>query len=660
MAGGLPLIAGKSGQRWSRKDYAGREVRGLTTERFMLASDMALSAWEQTSEMLASLKDLSVSLQGELDYSFEPLAAPDHNPPLFEGSYHFGHDGESYGPPRDVSELNDPLLSGISFKGFRNAPGVSSPNIPPFPRLIAPMDPNLPAPDVQPVSTPQPPGIQYPESPELHQIALPDPPSISLPPWEGPDMPSSQGLDMPERQFEYDDVAEYTSELLTQLGSRLTDVVVNGGTGLAPEIEQAIYDRAFLRQQLELDRRTQQTFDQIAGRGFNLPTGVLAGQLTELNNEFSRQLQEVNMEILIKQAELAQTNTHFAQDLAHKLETVLIQDYQVTAARRFEIAKAEYEFFLTYYRSRAEIYNLRVEGYRAYAQAFEARLRAALTEIEVYKAQLEGAKINMEIQKLGVDIYSALMNALSVRVELYKAEMQASAIKLEIEKSKVEIYQAQYEAYKTRVQAYGAQVEAYKTRVEAVGEANRSDAVKVQNYATEVEATKSENESYIARKTLELEKQKVRISQFAAELEKFKAVYQEKISMVEVELRKAGFDVDVHKVNSESMDRRYASDIQAFDARIRKRSTQAALQMEESKVAIENQKTELAMEMEKLKSATGVLSQVTASALGAVNASASLGFSESNSSNFREAFSQSYSDSRSDGRNVSLSISGEL
>jgi hypothetical protein len=145
-------------------------------------------------------------------------------------------------------------VSPVIFEGTipsREPPDISG-DPPPDPSY-GPPDINIPAPppDEFPIFSTDPPSINDPEVPEppsvvipplplLEEINIPSPPEYSLPDFEG--SPPTTDLTPPEPVFTWNE-AQYDSDLLSALETKIFDMVVNGTTGLNEAWESAFLER---------------------------------------------------------------------------------------------------------------------------------------------------------------------------------------------------------------------------------------------------------------------------------------------------------------------------------------------------------------------------------------------------------------------------------
>ena len=133
----------------------------------------------------------------------------------------------------------------------------------------------------------------------------------------------------------------YSSEIFTALLTRLLTDLQTGATGLDPTVEQDIYDRALARQAIEDARVQSEIEDYFAARGFELPTGAMAGRLAEQANEISRNNTDLNGKIAEDQAKLAQANSQYIITVSKDVEAILRDFSSRKNDRSLDYAKAK-------------------------------------------------------------------------------------------------------------------------------------------------------------------------------------------------------------------------------------------------------------------------------------------------------------------------------
>jgi hypothetical protein len=336
-------------------------------------------------------------------------------------------------------------------------------------------------------AAPTAPGITYPSFPTDPTVTLPKAPdllSISTYTFGGVNIPSivdnTPVLTIVDPQvFSYTPGTGFTSALLTQLTSLISSRL-NGGTGLAPAVEKAIWDRGREREAKTLADGLAEV-DRMESLGYALPPGPWLDARIKLQTEYAAQSYGFSREVMIKQAELEQENLKQSLDLAVNLEGKLIDQYNQIEQRVLEGVK---------YATQAgiETYNAKVEAYKAYVQAYsvkieiyKAQIQGEMSKVEAYKAQVEAERAKAEINTALVQSYKVQTDAALSAIELFKAQLAAVQTKAEIEKLKIEIYGEQVKSFGSKINAYTAQVEGYKASIQG-------EATKQQAYATSVEA----------------------------------------------------------------------------------------------------------------------------------------------------------------------------
>jgi len=147
-----------------------------------------------------------------------------------------------------------------------------------------------------------------------------------------PDPPATGGIGAGDNS--------YTSSLISALQSKLLADLQDGGNGIDPDIETALFQRESERAfQVHNDAK-----DRIASewskRGFSIPSGALAAMLMEEEINFTNKRLDISRDIAIKSFELAQANTHFAIQQAIGLESALLNWTNSVAERVFQVSKA--------------------------------------------------------------------------------------------------------------------------------------------------------------------------------------------------------------------------------------------------------------------------------------------------------------------------------
>ena len=200
--------------------------------------------------------------------------------------------------------------------------------------------------------------------------------------------------------------------------TRMLSDLQSGATGLDPDVEQAIHDRAKAR--LLIDRIAE--WDRINNTAsemqFAYPSGVLLSAYTDYGMSANRQDTDIENQIIVSQGDLAQKNSQFMMQQAVALEGLIRQTREGESNRNLDAAKA--------------LLNAIVEEYKARLQKFisiwEGRAKKIQAQSEILKGAIERQKGLIEIYASEISAYEKETSAISARnkniTDVYVSEVQ--------------------------------------------------------------------------------------------------------------------------------------------------------------------------------------------------------------------------------------------
>jgi len=342
--------------------------------------------------------------------------------------------------------------------------------------------------------------LTLPETPELLSLNVSSFGGINIP---------TIDFEIPELNLvapsirEYTPGEEYTSALLDTISAELLDRIQNGGTGLNPDVEQALWDRARER---EL-RQKQDSIDELErmeAMGFAFPPGVYLDARQKLTREHDYNIANLSREIMIAQAELEQKNVQQALEAATVLERQNMEYANQVEQRLFEAARYATEAGISIYNAKVQAYAAYLDAYKAKVQIYEAQVRAEMTKVEAYKAEIDAELAKAQVNRALVDQYKTQVDAALANVEVFKAQILAIQSKADIEKLKVEIFGEQVRGYAAQINAYTASVEGYRAEIAAEESKQSAFTSQVQAYAAEVDAQTKAIEAKIGEYTAKI------------------------------------------------------------------------------------------------------------------------------------------------------------
>jgi hypothetical protein len=442
----------------------------------------------------------------------------------------------------------------------------------------------------------------------------------------------------------------YTSALLTALSTSLQDRIENGGTGITPAVEQAIWDRG-----REREARAAQVailgLERMESMGFAFPPGVYMDARLKIETETQYTNAGHSREVMIEAAKLEQTNVLAALTTATQLEGTLINYTNAVEQRLFESAKYVTQAAIEIYNAQVRAYAAYLDAYKTKATIYEAQIRGEIAKVEAYRAEVAAEEAKAQINTALVQQYKTQTDAALAVIEAYNAELSAIQTKAGIEKLKIEIYGEQIRAYGSRVSAYSANVEAFRAVIGAEGVKQDAYRSQVQAYVAEVEA---------GAKTAD-----ARIAEYRGKLDAYNSQWVGYKATVEAESARAKSIADLNSAEADSY-RATVQGVSAYNDALTKQwqaSIEQAQRVAEIGVAAAKANADLYMTTRSLaldaaKVGAQVSAQLGAAALNAINWSSSLsssyntGFSVSNSS--AKSISDSYGIATNYNYNLSL------
>lgn len=423
--------------------------------------------------------------------------------------------------------------------------------------------------------------------------------------------------------FSYARGPEYASALLDALKATLLDRMSNA-TGLDPAVEQAIWDRARSRETrtaLANEAEIQRASEAL---GFALPSGTLAAQLSEARQNYYDKLSELSRDIAIKQADLEQSNLKDTIAAGMQLEGQLI-DYSFKLEQlSFETARVYADNAIQSHNAAVEQFKALLVGYQTYAQAYDTLIKAELSKVEIYKAQLQGEQTKADINNALVQQYKASIDASMSQVEIYRAQVGAAQTLVQLEQTKISAAGEQVRAYVAQVNAETAKVEAFKASVQA-------QSTLVDMYKTKADAFSAKVSAQAEKAKAELARYNALVQAKTAEWDGYKTKVQTEGERIKALGVQSGALLDGYKAEAAAIESEAKMITMRWETQIKDYEASQQLLLQTAKinadVAIQTNNARL----DAAKVGSQVYAQLTGSAYGMINASASISGSASNS-----------------------------
>ena len=415
------------------------------------------------------------------------------------------------------------------------------------------------------------PSMILPESPELSTLVAPDKP-ITIMPAFGATAPVNTAVAPTDLQGDFiaayreaapqfiamvnshvdAELAKLNPQYHTQMAAieaQLTRYLA-GGTGLAPEVEDAIYARAQSKNDLEAKRVQDAAFADTAARGFTLPGGALVAALARARQDAANNNAKAANEIAIAQAEMEQKNLQFAVTTSTGLRTAMVnatlnymQNLGQLNGQALDYAKSVLSSLVEAYNTAVKAYSAQLEGYRTEATVFETLMRGALAGVEVYKAEIDALQAMAQVDQRRIDIYRARIDVLQAASNMYKTQVDAVISKASLERLKIDLFQAQ-------VQAFGAEVQAKNSEWQGYGAAIGGEEAKARMFGSQAQA-------------------------YASQVVGFKTGIEAQAEAIKAQA-----------MNSEATSRQYVAEVSGFEAEVRAKGEVARTELENQRQSV--------------------------------------------------------------------------
>lgn len=485
-----------------------------------------------------------------------------------------------------------------------------------------------------------------PDRPELAPVVIPQSPDLPMPVLEGLadiEIPSFTFPVLPTFDAEAPvfDAAPPSVSALAQwsepayateiMPDVLTTVrrMLNGETGLPQAIEQALYERARSREDLTARQNVQQAFDSWAGRGFEMPPGMLVEQVNAAQEAAALRTNAASRDIAVEVARVAIENLRQAVAQGIAAEQTLYNIFNNAVQRTFEMARARVDAEVALFNAQVSLFNAKQTAYQVAAQVYEAQLRAALAELEVYKAQIEGAQALAGLNESKVRVYNAKVDGLRAQVEKYRTEMQGAEVQSQVVRSQIEAYRADVEAYKERIGARKVEFDAYEARVR--GEAAKAGIVQAQAeaFAATVRGIEAKGNVKIAKVRARVDALQASVGEFTARVqyEREKVGAQAQVASTKIN----AFSADVQRYSAELNANTAANEaqIRSTDVVLRTTLAQYEINVRRYDALLQNLIQQAQIQSEAIKAAGQMASQLAAGAFAAMHVQASISGSAS-------------------------------
>jgi len=357
-------------------------------------------------------------------------------------------------------------------------------------------------------------GIPFPD---LREIVLPDPPDVDfgIPFTATPPVFDATPPDAAD--FNYTEQA-YNPLLINEIKTVL-QAMYAGTTGLPLVVENAIWAREAEREAEAAAAATEDAFDEMALRGFEIPSGVLNAKLATIRQNTQNKKASLGRDVMIKVHETIIDQLKFGIQQGIALENVWANLYNEIQNRRLQAAQVAVNIAIAVYNALVAQYQAAGAVYQVEAEVYKTRIQAELAKLQAYSEEIKAQQLIGELNEQDVRIYSARLEAVKTNVSVYLAQIQAYSEKAGVEKIKLDAYRTTIDVEQVKLQANQIELNVWNGELQGQGLIQQAFQTRAQTYATNVGAWKTKYEAQIDRQRGEIAALQAETARYVARLE---------------------------------------------------------------------------------------------------------------------------------------------
>ena len=325
---------------------------------------------------------------------------------------------------------------------------------------------------------------------------------------------------------------------MSLLEGKLRSFIIDQGTALRPEVENAIYERSKDKISAEFRRARDTAFSDAAKRGLTLPDGSAYAAIRQARLAGADANSRAAVEIAVKQAEMEQQNIQFAITTSNQLRATVLQAsvayHQALVSingQAVDMAKTVVNNIIETYNMSLKVYSAKVDAYKAEVAVYEAHLRAIATKVDIYRAQISALQALVQVDATRIDAYKSSIDALQAIAGIYQSQIQSLAAQTSIEKLKIEAFGAEVEAYRAEAQAKSSEWQGYAAAVGGEEAKAKLYAASMDGYRALVDSKRAQMEGYKVSADVQIARlgaERLKIEGYAAKVQAHAAMAQAK------------------------------------------------------------------------------------------------------------------------------------
>lgn len=407
---------------------------------------------------------------------------------------------------------------------------------------------------------------------------------------------------------------------------------VNSGTGIAPQVENAIWTREADRERSLMRGAETDALRMDAALGFYAPSGAAQAKLLKVRSDFGSKMASLGRDIAIKQAELELANTQKSLEQIIQLQQLLTQHDMEFQRLSLDAVRQANEAAVQMFDITVKAFVAQQEANKATAEIYKIGMQAAEAENHVYQSRIDVERMKVEVNKASIEQYVADMNVNNIKLSMYKIGTDAAVAKGQLEALKLKEFEARVAIFEAQTKQYLAQVQGSLALAQIYGEQVKAYQAQWQAYATEVSASKAEYEASAEAFKMSQEAWKIKFDAYKAEVDA-------EVAKAKVETEYAGLNNQANSVYSEAIASFNAVNSKVWEANAQAHISAQTAAAQVSKMNLDAVQASKGMAQAASEAAMKVFAQLVSAALSQQHYSTSA----SGSSSMGASLSESYS-----------------
>lgn len=426
---------------------------------------------------------------------------------------------------------------------------------------------------------------------------------------------------------------EYSPALAGAIQSAL-GLMMQGGLGLPPAVEQAMFDRARGREDRLSRKQIQEVAEDMSQRGFVEPNGILPARLREVRADNREKGAALNRDLAIEVAKIGVENVRAGVAQGIAWEQVLISKAEAQSDRAFRFAVFGREYGIKRVDALVAIANLEQQAYSTDAQVFKVLIDAEVAKLAELEAQIKIEALKGQRNENLIRQYEAQWKGVQAMADFYKTDIDAAKAKGEINVQRIQAAEVDARIFASEVDAWGKEREGYRWDVEAslapLKAAETLSSVFAQRmvgYKTKAEAVREEN-----RIQIDGNQQAIEVARLA--LSRTEQIRLSESANIDAILRKFQGSVSLYQADGAIAQAESASRDRVASLAIEQSRAQADITIKGQELQMQQMLKIVELMLSKNKAMADVLSQLVAASQSAVHLGASISAGASSSTSF--------------------------